>query len=151
RLVTGGADGTIRVWGAPPGRPAGCAWQFDMVGVAAVALSPDGKRLLAVEMSRQLVQLRDTATGEVVGSPMRHEGDIIAGDFTPNGDCVARGGPDRGAGLGKPTDGPRRGEPLQHEESVTMTVFRPDSKAILTASGGTARLWEVPTGKPLSP
>jgi WD40 repeat protein/tRNA A-37 threonylcarbamoyl transferase component Bud32 len=49
---------------------------------------------------------------------------------------------------------PLKGPLLQHEDVVTVAVFSPDGKSILTGSDwrdGTARRWDAATGKPLGP
>src|SRR5262249_14318896 len=46
--------------------------------------------------------------------------------------------------------GKARGEPITHGSRIWAVAFRPDGKALLTASSdGTARLWDTASGKPL--
>lgn len=40
---------------------------------------------------------------------------------------------------------------FRHKESVRAVTFSPDARTVLTGSGGTARLWDVRSGKAIAP
>ena len=95
-------------------------------------------------------RLWDATTGKPLGEPMRHEGDVVAVSFSPDGKTIATASDDKTARLWDATTGKPLGEPMRHEGDVTAVSFSPDGKTIATASiDGTARLWNATTGKPL--
>jgi eukaryotic-like serine/threonine-protein kinase len=74
----------LRLWDATTGKPAGLAFKTGQVIQA--TFSPDGKRLLVLDQDSCFVC--DPVTGNLVGTPRRHKGDIRRADFTPDGSRV---------------------------------------------------------------
>ena len=59
RLVaTCSSDGVVRFWSMPDGRPLGAPLHFPYGGIADAQLSPDGRSLSAVPLTRDVVQDR---------------------------------------------------------------------------------------------
>ena len=84
-----------------------------------------------------------------VGSPLLHDGHIMAVAFSPDGATVLTGSDDNTARLWDAKTGTLRGEPLKHERSVSTVAFSPDGVMVLTGSDdNTARLWDAKTGEP---
>jgi WD40 repeat protein/serine/threonine protein kinase len=115
-----------------------------------LALSPNGKTAL-IETA-QGAELRDAATGAVLGPPLAHQDKIVAAAFSPDGGQVVTGGRDRTARLWDVAGAAPRGSPLTHGAAVTAVAFSPDGRTVLTATvEGDARFWDVATGRPLGP
>jgi WD40 repeat protein/serine/threonine protein kinase len=156
-MLTGGGDGTARLWETATGKPLGLPLQHQN-GVRAVAFSPDGKTLLTGSGNNMMTgrentgaRLWDTATGKPLVPPLQHGPYVDAVAFSPDGKTVLTGG-DRKARLWDTGTGKPLGRPLQHQNGVRAVAFSPDGKTVLTGGGdGTARLWETATGNQFGP
>jgi WD40 repeat protein/tRNA A-37 threonylcarbamoyl transferase component Bud32 len=114
-----------------------------------LALTPDGKRLLAADWDGK-VRFWDRGTRQE-GPTLAHEAPASALDFSPDGKMLLTGSFDHTARLwdlaGQPLS-----PPLRHEGLVYSVAISPDGKAVLTGSGDhTARLWGLATASPLGP
>jgi WD40 repeat protein/tRNA A-37 threonylcarbamoyl transferase component Bud32 len=141
-------------------------WQW----VAAVAFSPDGRRLLSgsgdIRWRRGQTRLWDARTGKPLGPAAAHRYMVMSVAFSPDGSRFATGsgnfsevetwfgplfGPPAGeAQVWDAVTGERVGPALPHKGSVPAVAFRPgDGRYLLTAcmQGQTACLWEAATGK----
>jgi WD40 repeat protein len=136
-----------------------------------VAFSPDGKAVLTGSGDSLgetgEARLWSAATGQPLGPPLQHQGEVTAVAFSPDGKAVLTGswdslGKTGEARLWSAATGQPLGPPLQHqgevtavafgpEGEVTAVAFSPDGKALLTVSWNTARLWSAATGQPLGP
>ena len=141
-----------------------------------MAFSPDGTRLVTVSEDPasglgfgegSIAQLWEVASGRPVGAPMKHGLHITAVSFTHAGTKLATASLDKTARLWSVADGKPLGEPLKHDDEVFAMAFSPNDTMLATASctggslasascaagsenpDGTARLWDVTTGKPL--
>jgi WD40 repeat protein/serine/threonine protein kinase len=148
RVVTGGADGTARVWQlAPPLRGTPLPQHAH---VRVVAFSPDGA-LAATAADDGTVQLWDTASRQPHGQPLSHAGQPVrALAFHPGGRLLFTGCDD---GLGRFWDaatGAPDGAQLLHRAGVDGAAFSPDGSVLLTGcKDGAARRWDVAARKPL--
>jgi WD40 repeat protein/serine/threonine protein kinase/Flp pilus assembly protein TadD len=134
-------------WGPSPVTMSSTAWQEPM---RLLALSPDGK--VAVLESAQGAELRDSATGAVVGPALTHQDKVVGAAFSADGQVLVTGSKDRTARLWGVVGGAPRGNPLQHGAGVTAVGFSPDGRMVLTATlEGTVTFWDVATSRPLGP
>jgi WD40 repeat protein len=88
-IVTGGDDGTIRLWGIKDGKPQGTAATTGHAGpVLAVALSPDGKTILtgSADKTARLIARSD---GKVIRTLAGHPAPVRSVAFSPQGDRFA--------------------------------------------------------------
>ena len=69
RLVSGGDDGTLRLWDAQTGRPIGDPLTRASRRVRSVAVTPDGRRLVSGGWDGTL-RLWDAQTGQPIGAPL---------------------------------------------------------------------------------
>jgi eukaryotic-like serine/threonine-protein kinase len=135
KVVLLAGDRSARVWDAATGQPLGEAvlLQDQAPELVQAAVSPDGGRFVTVSL--KATRLWDARTGQPLGPELRHEGRRVRHE-------VHHLGAD-----GKPTS------PAEVSEEVVNDVdgvsFSPDGKVVLTHSAGTARLWDVATGRPL--
>ena len=143
-------DGTVQIWQAPDGNPAGPPLRH-AAPVTAVEWSPDGRRLATVAAG---AFLWDPTTGRLiarVGSEAAH-----AAHFSPDGRLllVVAAAPHRprAAQVWEVATGRPAAPPLATPGAVLDARWSPDGHAIATASeDGTAQVWDAGSGQPLSP
>jgi WD40 repeat protein/tRNA A-37 threonylcarbamoyl transferase component Bud32 len=165
-IVTGSYDGTARIWDEATCRQRGPALphpgsvhavvvrfdsQFVATGSSVEDRDPQTGKRTAIAGE---VRLWRTATGELLGEPMRHSLPVWSVAFRPGGGKLLAGSRDRTARFYSIVDGGLLGKPLDHEGTVANVVFSPNGKLALTASAGgdhsaNARLWEVAPGDPV--
>ncbi len=118
--------------------------------VTATVFSSDGK-LIATADEQGLVRLRDAATFQVLGAPMKHEHAVNAMAFSADSARIATISGNM-ALLWETAKCQSLGSPMKHDGAVWAIAFSPDDTKIATASAdGTARLWDVTTCQPLGP
>jgi WD40 repeat protein len=119
----------------------------DALRIAAMAFSPDGRRLLTAGLDATL-KVRDAADGRLVGGPIRFPAPMTAAAFSPDGRIILGGGADGSARFcdavsARPLGGPfdQGGDGIR----VTAAAFTPDARlAVTTGADGSVRLWRVP-------
>jgi WD40 repeat protein/predicted Ser/Thr protein kinase len=112
------------------------------------AFSPDGHVLVTVEDS--VARLRDPATWEILGGPLRHGARINTAEFSPDSRFVLTASADGTARRWLTTNGQPAGPPLRHRAQVLTAVFSPDSGRVLTADlAGDGQLWDAAVDQPL--
>ncbi|MFM9996375.1 MAG: protein kinase domain-containing protein [Phycisphaerales bacterium] len=149
RLVSGGTDGTIRLWEAPEGQELASVDAGSAVG--GLAVSPDG-RWIAANTTDRLAMVWDGATLAPVSAGSERAGSLVRGViFSPDS---ARLFMPTSAGPIEVWD-PRTGAPLQqfngHTRIVPAIAFNADGD-VLAAAGQDALLsfWDVRSGRCLA-
>ena len=127
--------------------------------VLALAFSPDGTKLAVGTTNdrgrnNSQVRLWDLTTHQPIGAPMRHQdsGSTTVVTFSPDGGTLLSVSHDGLTWLwdARSHSGDRPADPPS--DRVPGAVIRGDSRAVLTGTNdGTARLWDLRTGEPLSP
>jgi len=146
-LLTGGGDGTARLWDAQNGQPLDKPLPHPGP-VTAAAFSPDGQMILTA-CGRE-VRRWEPGNDLPLGQPLEHQDLVKAVLFSPDGKTLLTASQDKTAQLWETATGKPLGPLLHHEGPVVALAFSPDGKTILTGSEDkTARLWQVPTGQPL--
>ncbi|MFI5461495.1 MAG: tetratricopeptide repeat protein, partial [Isosphaerales bacterium] len=146
-VLTGGDDGTARLWDAATGRPIGQPIWHEGV-VTSVAFSPDGKTILTGSYDKT-ARLWDAATGQPVGSPLPHGGEVSGVAYSPSGRTILTGSNDKMARLWDTASHRPIGQPFVHQRGVSPVAFSADGKTILTGGEDAARLWDAAAGKPI--
>jgi WD40 repeat protein len=167
QVVTASKDQTVRLWDAANGKSIGERMKHDSV-VNSAQFSPDGQRIVtASELTMQpwdpwghaspkpigklegTAQLWDATSGQPIGEPMKHGGDVNSAQFSPDGQRVVTAS-ELTAQLWDAATGKPIGEPMVHKGSVNSAEFSPDGQRVVTTSGDrTARLWDAVSGKPI--
>lgn len=124
-------------------------WFFN-AKVRLLRLSPSGDRLLIVKSDE--ASLWDAKSGLQLGAAMRHDGDIKAAEFSPDGQWLATAGADGVSRLWAAATGLPHGNLLKHPQTIHAVAFSSDSTRLATASADkSARVWIVATTKPAGP
>ncbi len=112
-------------------------------------------RLRAVEASDTEGRRRHAAhlvgsDWQRLGATMRHDGQVSAAVFSPDGKTVLTGSSDATARLWSADSGAPIGEPMRHRSFVLAVAFSPDGQTVLTGSiDGSARLWRSDSSTPI--
>ncbi|MFM7243176.1 MAG: WD40 repeat domain-containing serine/threonine protein kinase [Planctomycetaceae bacterium] len=148
-VVTGGADGTVRLWDVD--RHVGPVMPCD-AKVLAVAYSPDGTAI-ATALANSTVRLWDARTlesGPVLRKAVGRVNDVR---FTPDSTTVLGGCDDGSVQMWERSTGRRREWIKPHDRRVYAIDVSRDGRLVATASeDGTARVWslaeQAPVGEP---
>jgi len=154
RVVTGGEDGTVRIWDPKNGQEL-MAIEAHEDRVDGVSFSPDGAKILTASWDNT-AKIWDSETGELLLAveeihpptwDIPETGAWGAG-YSPDGRRFATAGTD---GLGKVWDAETGAELLVlagHDAPLWDVAFSPDGMLIATSSfSGEARIWDAETGK----
>ncbi|MEM9231613.1 MAG: P-loop NTPase fold protein [Pseudomonadota bacterium] len=148
RVLTGGSDGTARLWDAATGAE---IQRFEGHGasVRSVAFSPDGAQVLTGSTDGT-ARLWDTVTGLEIRRFQGYEVHFWSVAFSPDGAQVLTGSDDGTARLWNAATGAELRRFEGHGDNVWSVAFLPDGAQVLTGSDdGTARLWNAATGAEL--
>ncbi|SDW11541.1 WD40 repeat domain-containing protein [Nitrosomonas communis] len=151
RVVSGGADNTIRLWDAESGQPIGQPMQGHINFVSSVAFSPDGRRVVSGSWDNTL-RLWNVESGQPIGQPMHgHNGYVWSVAFSSDGRRVVSGSGDNTLRLWDAESGQTIGQPMQgHTSPVSSVAFSPDGRRIVSGSAdNTLRLWDAESGQPI--
>jgi WD40 repeat protein len=170
QAVTSAVDKTVRVWRLPPGRTPGAEPPVPEVAeflgpqpglVEAVAVSPDGRRLLTGSWGKSM-RLWDRDSCAMIRDFSEHGGRVLSVAFSPDGRRALSGGEDSLVRLWDLESGERLRELRGHTEWIFSLAFTPDGRLALSTSGGkgldqspwwqdgtdsTVRIWDVAAGK----
>jgi WD40 repeat protein len=87
--------------------------------------------------------------GAETSAILRHEGDVVAASFSPDGKHVVTASADGTARLWDAATGKSWGRLFVHTDAVNSASFSPDGRVVTASSDGMARLWDTATGKKL--
>lgn len=153
QIVSGGADGTLRLWDVKTGRE---LHQFPGIKdvVRSVDFSADAKRILSGHSgmpSDFLVRLWDADKAQEIRALKGHTRDVTAVFFLADGKSALSTGSD-GAGIVWNLDTGKEIRRLNHAGGIYGAALSPDGKRALTAGFGdkTVRLWDIETARELA-
>jgi WD40 repeat protein len=141
-VVSGGFDGTARVWEAVSGQEVSRMEHGHPV--TSVAFSPDGKWVVSGTDSGTIL-VWEAVSGQEIAH-MVHDLAINSIAFSPDGKWVVSAGSDRTARVWEAISG-REVSHMDHGDLVSSVAFSPDGKWVISGSwDGTARVWDAFTG-----
>ncbi|MGH3829267.1 MAG: pentapeptide repeat-containing protein, partial [Pseudonocardiaceae bacterium] len=147
RLLTGGDDGTVRVWDQVTAEPL-----HQLTGhtgaVLAVAWSPDGTRLLTGDYDGT-VRVWDAATAAPLHELTGHTGAVLAVAWSPDGTRLLIGGTGGTVRVWDAATAEALYQLTGHTDWVLAVAWSPDGTRLLTCDGGTVRVWDAATAAPL--
>ncbi len=144
--VSGGEDGTVRVWDLTTGRERQ-SFKGHTDEVSAVAFLPGGRRVVSGGRDRT-VRLWDVSTGKELHRLRGHTDGVRSLAVAPDGRHVLSGGEDRAARLWEVEAGKEVRALGGHGGAVTALTFSADGKRALSAGHDrVVRLWELPSGR----
>ena len=164
-IISGGRDGTVRVWRPADGTPVGEPVEAHRGGVDSVAAGalPDGTPVIISGGHDGTVRVWRTADGTPVGEPLTgHTGWVwaVAAGALPDGTpVIISGGEDATVRVWRIADGTPVGAPLTGHDGWVYAVAAgalPDGTPVIISGGhdGTVRVWRLadgtPAGQPLA-
>lgn len=157
-MVTGGADGTVRLWHPEAGPQLRPSAEGEITACAAVRLAGFGE-LLLTGSHRGAVQTWDARSGLAAAGPrLRDVGAVLAMVAVDLGDAsvLATAGTERTVRIWNPRTGEGVADPIERHQGTirALAVVRGAAGAPLIASGGAdrmIRLWDPRTGRAAGP
>jgi WD40 repeat protein len=157
RIVSAGADGTIKLWDAADGKEM-MTLRGHEATVLSAKFSPDGKRIASMSKDGK-IKIWDAQSGTeqitLKGSAGLHSllpppwmwGPIA---FSPDGKKIASGSPNNAIKVWDADSGTGLMTLSGHEKWLTGLTFTPDGKRIASSSKDkTLRVWDASTGQQL--
>jgi hypothetical protein len=146
RVVSAGADGTVRVWDAASGVTLGM-WEGHRGSVTSCAWSPDGTRVVSAGVDGT-VRVWDAVSGASLGVS---EGPAAGScGWSPDGTRVVSAGDDGTVRVWDAVSGASLGVWEGHERAVTSSAWSADGTRVVSAShDGTVRVWDAASGASL--
>jgi WD40 repeat protein/tRNA A-37 threonylcarbamoyl transferase component Bud32 len=149
-VVLSSDERIVQVWDTETGDAVGTPL-LHSTKVKAIALSPDGSRLLT-GANDSVLHVWDADTRQAVGEPLVHESPVNRAAFSPDGKRVLTGCTDSTVRLWDLESGQVRVGPLFHQGQLFVVSFSPDGTLLATAPDDqTVRLWDATTGESMGP
>ncbi|NJN11595.1 MAG: NACHT domain-containing protein [Richelia sp. RM1_1_1] len=144
-LVTGGADGEIRLWQVVDGKQI-LSFRGHNDWVSSVAFSPDGKIIASCSHS-SAVKLWDSKTGECLRILRGHTNKARQISFSSNGHILASCSDDNTIKLWDISSGECVKTLQGHTESVWALAIAPNSQILASGSFDySVKLWDISSG-----
>ena len=148
-IFTASQDGHAQIWETGAARPR----SFEVETADAfpsACFSADGRRVICTTKSR--AEIFDVASGERVGKPIIHAGQIYRMKLSPDGKKLGTAAWDNTGRIWSAQTGEPLTPPLPHRFRLFAIAFSPDGRLLATGSAdSTARLWNAETGAPVEP
>ena len=149
RLAVASSDGKVRVWDLTTGSLIQALEGFKIdIGFAStglVTLSPDGRFVAFVTGTGDRVVVRDVATAEAVGRPLRAPDYVVSVAFSPDGEQIAMGCWDRTL-IVHPSPRAQNGLPIRilrlDSEPLRVTWSSDGAQLAVGTRNGGIELWD---------
>ena len=146
-ILTGGTDGSGRVWDTHSGKPVTGRLRHAS-HVEGGCFSPDESYVVTASRDHS-AQLWSLPSGEKACGPWTHFAGVHNVCFTPDGRYVVTGGRDANARIWNVSDGSGASAPITIGTGLVRAVVSPCGRFLATGGGPQLMLWEVPTGRSL--
>jgi WD40 repeat protein len=141
QLLTGGADGLLKLWAVPT--PTRTLTHPDAVNAA--VLTADGKRLFTAGADKIVRAWNPADPTKPERQFTGHTEPVHAVAVSPDGKVLASAGADKVIRFWDPSTGQTTQTLGAHVAAVTSLSFHPNGQQLLSASAdGTLKLWQVP-------
>jgi WD40 repeat protein len=153
RIISGGADRTVRIWDAETGAQLHVL-EGHTSGVWHLTVSPDGQRLVTNAANKEdtVLLLWNVENGERLASLAGHTGRVNEwARFSLSGDKILSSSDDQTARIWDGVTGKELAVLRSHKAAVHSAAFSPDGRRIATRGADhTVRLWDADTGAELA-
>lgn len=158
-ILSASRDGTARLWHAATGKEVLPAWDHrGFRGYGRPSFRWDGKRVLTTS-DEKVIQLWDADTGEPLGQAMQHQARVRHAELSPDGKLVVTAAEDGTVQLWDADTRKPAGPPIANPGQGAFASFSPDGRRLATIASATAStatwfkalVWDVSTGRPLTP
>jgi WD40 repeat protein len=141
RMISGGEDGTIKVWNVDDGSLENSVDAHEKA-VLALALKDDGSAL-ASGGSDGKVKLWAPATVKLLHTIPAHARPVRALSWSPDGKLLASGGEDRVIQVWR-DDGSQAASIVGHDEAITGLAWTRDGRSLISgAADGYVKVWSA--------
>lgn len=141
RILSGGSDGTVRLWDAAQGIELQ-AWAKHSGEVYAVAATPDGRRAVSASMD-ETVRVWDIEQGRLLHTLKGHGRPVRDVSVTPDGLWAISAADDCALIVWDLERGVKRSELSGHEAAVRALAMTWQGRAVSAADDRTLRVWRV--------
>ncbi len=149
RLIGGSPRGWVYMVSVPDGKPLMEPFRVE-AGIHGSDITHDGE-LFALGLTNHRVQIRNTATGELLHE-YSHEDQLNSASFSPRGTLLVSGSHDNTAIVFDTVAGQIISHLKAHRDEVMWAEFHPDGRRVVTASRDfSARVWDARTGQQIVP
>jgi len=152
RIVSAGADGTIKIWDAADGREL-MVLRGHAVAVTSVTFSPNAKRIASIGRNGKII-VWDAQSGAQL-TTLKRDGDSfnrgwgrVPIEFSPDSKKIVSAGQNNTVEVWDADDGTELMTLSGHKGPLNGLAFTPDGKRIVSGSkDSTLIVWDVSTGQ----
>ena len=131
-LTAGDHNGDLKVWDVATSRELWACRGGSAPGPGVPAISPDNRWLIFAGWNPAVLTVHDGRTGTPL-KELRHAGDLLCVDFSPDGRLLASCGTSRSVKVWK-TDGFQEFLTLEHADAILSMRFSRDGRRLVTGS-----------------
>jgi WD40 repeat protein len=152
-IAAGSQGGVVRIYRLPDLATPLREQTAHKDGVRALRFDRAGRRLATGWNGGtiEIIEIRDTNSCQVIGTPIVAARDLTALDLNPSGRLLVTGDGDGVVQLWNVDTDHKQGPSASHNAAVQALIFSPDERFFVSSSNdGTAGVWSTDTGEPVS-